>query len=166
LIKLIEIKRRSIIFSDFEDEIGTGAAGWHVSGVLRFQAGKPDVAIEHGEAALRLSPRARVGSTFFMMGSAHFLGRRFDEAVPKLLGDLIVGCFYLSNGNSAPGPKFDCKLRRFERLTRRARRIPKSRRSLQPRAGVTCAVRVTSVGAVPGRAIWRERRRRRGFPSL
>jgi type I restriction enzyme R subunit len=32
LIKLIEIKRRSIIFSDFEDEIGTGAA-IEVSGV-------------------------------------------------------------------------------------------------------------------------------------
>jgi adenylate cyclase len=61
------------------------ARGWHVSGVLRFQAGIPDVAIEHGEAALRLSPRARVGSTFYMMGSAHFLSRRFDEAVPKLL---------------------------------------------------------------------------------
>jgi adenylate cyclase len=60
------------------------ARGWHVSGVLRLQAGEPDIAIEHGEAALRLSPRARVGSTFFMMGFAYFVSRRFDEAVPKL----------------------------------------------------------------------------------
>jgi tetratricopeptide (TPR) repeat protein len=60
------------------------ARGWHVSGVVRLQAGQPDLAIEHGETALRLSPRARVGSTYFLIGSAHFLARRFDEAVPKL----------------------------------------------------------------------------------
>src|SRR5213076_2731613 len=30
---------------------------------------------------------------------------------------LIVGCLYLPNGNPAPGPKFDYKLRWFERLT-------------------------------------------------
>jgi adenylate cyclase len=60
------------------------ARGWHVSGVVRLQAGQPDIAIRHGETALRLSPRARVGSTFYMMGVAHFLGRRFEEAVPKL----------------------------------------------------------------------------------
>jgi TolB-like protein/class 3 adenylate cyclase len=60
------------------------ARGRHVSGVLRLQAGQPEIAIEHGEAALRLSPRARVGSTFFMMGSAHFMCRQFDEAAAKL----------------------------------------------------------------------------------
>jgi TolB-like protein/class 3 adenylate cyclase len=60
------------------------ARGWHVSGVLRLQAGQSEIAIEHGEAALRLSPRARVGSTFFMMGSAHFMCRQFDEAAAKL----------------------------------------------------------------------------------
>jgi exodeoxyribonuclease-3 len=30
---------------------------------------------------------------------------------------LAVGCLYLPNGNPAPGPKFDYKLRWFERLT-------------------------------------------------
>jgi adenylate cyclase len=60
------------------------ARGWHVSGVVRLQAGQPEIAIEHGEAALRLSPRARIGSTLFMMGSAHFICRRFDEAAAKL----------------------------------------------------------------------------------
>ena len=30
---------------------------------------------------------------------------------------IIVGCLYLPNGNPAPGPKFDYKLRWFERLT-------------------------------------------------
>jgi adenylate cyclase len=60
------------------------ARGWHISGVVRLQAGQPEIAIEHGETALRLSPRARIGSTFFMIGSAHFMCRRFDEAVAKL----------------------------------------------------------------------------------
>jgi exodeoxyribonuclease-3 len=30
---------------------------------------------------------------------------------------VIIGCLYLPNGNPAPGPKFDYKLRWFERLT-------------------------------------------------
>jgi exodeoxyribonuclease-3 len=39
---------------------------------------------------------------------------RYVEAA---IGGLIVGCLYLPNGNPAPGPKFDYKLRWFERLT-------------------------------------------------
>jgi len=61
------------------------ARGWHISGALRNWAGQPDVAIEHIEAALRLSPRARVGTPLLQIGYAHFFSRRFDEAVPKLL---------------------------------------------------------------------------------
>jgi TolB-like protein len=61
------------------------ARGWHISGVLRNWAGQPDIAIEHIEAALRLSPRARVGPSLFHIGRAHFVSRRFDKAVPKLL---------------------------------------------------------------------------------
>ena len=61
------------------------ARGWHISGYLRLLAGQPDIAIEHTEAALRLSPRARVGSSLGNIGYAHFASRRFDEAVPKLL---------------------------------------------------------------------------------
>jgi exodeoxyribonuclease-3 len=36
------------------------------------------------------------------------------------IGGLIVGCLYLPNGNPAPGPKFDYKLRWFERLNAHA----------------------------------------------
>jgi len=61
------------------------ARGWLLSGTLRLWAGKPDIAIEHLEAAHRLSPRARVGPSLSIIGFAHFLCRRFDEAVPKLL---------------------------------------------------------------------------------
>src|SRR5262249_31635268 len=61
------------------------ARGWHISGLLRLWAGQPDVAIEHNEIALRLSPRARIGHSLLQIGEAHFVARRFDEALPKLL---------------------------------------------------------------------------------
>ena len=61
------------------------ARGWFISGVLRLYAGQPEIAIEHAEASLRLSPRARVGWALLTIGAAHFYARRFDEAVPKLL---------------------------------------------------------------------------------
>jgi TolB-like protein len=61
------------------------ARGWHVDGILRLFAGHPDLAIEHAETALHLSPRSRVGTSLSLIGQAHFLARRFDEAVPKLL---------------------------------------------------------------------------------
>src|SRR5262249_50524567 len=61
------------------------ARGWYIGGLLRIYAGQPDIAIEHFETSLRLSPRARVRTSFSAMGLAYFLNRRFDEAVPKLL---------------------------------------------------------------------------------
>ena len=57
------------------------ARGWYISGLLRLYAGQPDTAIEHVEASLRLSPRARVGSSLSVIGAADFLSRRFDQAV-------------------------------------------------------------------------------------
>jgi adenylate cyclase len=61
------------------------ARGWHISGTLRLWAGQPDLAIKHVEASLRLSPRARVGMAFSLLGGAYFFSQRFEEAVPKLL---------------------------------------------------------------------------------
>jgi len=61
------------------------ARGWHISGLLRLMAGQPDIVIEHVEASLRLSPRARVGNSLAVVGYAHFLSRQFDQAVPRLL---------------------------------------------------------------------------------
>jgi adenylate cyclase len=61
------------------------ARGWHVNGLLKLWDGQPDLAIEHVETSLRLSPRARVGWAFNAIGSAHFVRQRFDEALPKLL---------------------------------------------------------------------------------
>jgi TolB-like protein len=78
------------------------ARGWHISGVLRLYAGQPDIAIEHAETSMRLSPRARVGTSLVTIGAAHFFSRRFDEAVPKLLlaiqedPNLSYACRYLA----------------------------------------------------------------------
>lgn len=45
---------------------------------------------------------------------------RYIEA---LVEDVLIACLYLPNGNPAPGPKFDYKLRWFERLTARAQEL-------------------------------------------
>jgi exodeoxyribonuclease-3 len=42
---------------------------------------------------------------------------RYIEA---LVDEIVIGCLYLPNGNPAPGPKFDYKLRWFERFTAHA----------------------------------------------
>ena len=49
------------------------ARGWHISGLLRLWAGQPDIAIEHVEASLRLSPRARIGASLTLIGVRAFL---------------------------------------------------------------------------------------------
>ena len=61
------------------------ARGWNLSGNLRLFAGQPDLAVEHTQTSLRLSPRERIGLPLYVMGTAHFFKRRFDEAVSKLL---------------------------------------------------------------------------------
>jgi hypothetical protein len=61
------------------------AQGWHTNGFLRLLAGQPDLAIEHLETALRLSPRQRVGTSVSLTGIAYFFKRQFDEAAAKLL---------------------------------------------------------------------------------
>jgi adenylate cyclase len=61
------------------------ARGWSISAMRRLWAGQLDLAIAHAETALRLSPRARVGSPLLAIGAAHFLSDRFEQAVPKLL---------------------------------------------------------------------------------
>src|SRR6516165_7067427 len=61
------------------------ARGWFVSGLLRVFAGQHDVAIEHIETSLRLSPRERMGSPLSLMGLAYFFRRQYEEAKAKLL---------------------------------------------------------------------------------
>jgi adenylate cyclase len=73
------------------------ARGWHISGDLRVWAGQPDIAIEHEQISLRLSPRARVGPCYGVIGYAHFIAGRFDEASRNLL-------LAIQDNPSAPNP--------------------------------------------------------------
>ena len=47
-------------------------------------AGQPEIAIKHVEVSLRLSPRAKVGTSQGVIGTSHFLSRRYDQAAPHL----------------------------------------------------------------------------------
>jgi exodeoxyribonuclease-3 len=47
-------------------------------------------------------------------GDLEDLHSRYIEA---FVDGVVIGCLYLPNGNPSPGPKFDYKLRWFERLT-------------------------------------------------
>lgn len=53
-------------------------------------------------------------------GDPQDLHSRYIEAA---VGGLIVGCLYLPNGNPAPGPKFDYKLKWFGRLQKHAKTL-------------------------------------------
>lgn len=50
-------------------------------------------------------------------GEEEDIQSRYIEA---MIDGIVVCCLYLPNGNPAPGPKFDYKLRWFDRLTDRA----------------------------------------------
>jgi exodeoxyribonuclease III len=50
-------------------------------------------------------------------GDLDDLQSRYIEAA---VGGILIGCLYLPNGNPAPGPKFDYKLRWFQRLSEHA----------------------------------------------
>jgi exodeoxyribonuclease-3 len=58
-------------------------------------------------------------------GDAEDLNSRYIEATVR---GLVIGCLYLPNGNPAPGPKFDYKLRWLERLLRHAAELVSSDR--------------------------------------
>ncbi len=56
-------------------------------------------------------------------GDPDDLHSRYIEATVQ---DVLVGCLYLPNGNPAPGPRFDYKLRWFERFSQRAAELVRS----------------------------------------
>jgi len=58
-------------------------------------------------------------------GDPEDLHSRFIEAV---VDGLQIGCLYLPNGNPAPGPKFDYKLRWFDRLITHAAELYASKK--------------------------------------
>jgi tetratricopeptide (TPR) repeat protein len=48
------------------------ARGWTISGLLRLWAGEPDIAIDHVDVTLRLSPRARAGPSLLVLGGLYW----------------------------------------------------------------------------------------------
>jgi adenylate cyclase len=60
------------------------AYGWYWSGWLRIFADQAEVAIEHFETSMRLNPRGQRGFHLAGMGMAHFVSRRFEEALAVL----------------------------------------------------------------------------------
>jgi adenylate cyclase len=59
--------------------------GWRASAWLRLYAGQPDIAVEHIQTAIRLSPRFGNATDLVLMGCAHFFQRRFDDAISAYL---------------------------------------------------------------------------------
>lgn len=53
-------------------------------------------------------------------GEEDDLHSRYIEA---MVGGIVIGCLYLPNGNPAPGPKFDYKMRWFQRLADHAQQL-------------------------------------------
>lgn len=80
------------------DAIWHGQKSWNGVAILS-RIGKPE--------------EARRG----LPGDAEDIHSRYIEAI---VGGITIGCLYLPNGNPLPGPKFDYKLRWFERLTAHA----------------------------------------------
>jgi adenylate cyclase len=64
------------------------ARGWIRSGWLRLWAGKPNLAIEHFETFLRLSPRESRAGANLGIGVGHFFARRLEQAQTMLLASL------------------------------------------------------------------------------
>ena len=75
--------------------------------------------IWHGQkswngVAILARGRDPIESRRVLPGDPEDIHSRYIEAT---IDDITIGCLYLPNGNPAPGPKFDYKLRWFERFT-------------------------------------------------
>jgi TolB-like protein/class 3 adenylate cyclase len=63
------------------------ADGYVTSGTLRLWVGQPELAIDHFETSMRLSPHTRRTCTV-LIGMGHFFAQRFEEAAALLLRSL------------------------------------------------------------------------------
>jgi adenylate cyclase len=61
------------------------AHGWHLSGMIRIGAGQHDLAIEHAQTSVRLSPVERLGDRLAVIGAAYFFKHQFEEAASRLV---------------------------------------------------------------------------------
>ena len=89
-------------------------------------------AIWHGQkswngVAILAKHTAPVEIRRVLPGDPEDIHNRYIEAE---ISGIIVGCLYLPNGNPYPGPKFDYKLRWFERLTLHAAELMASKKQV------------------------------------
>jgi len=61
------------------------ARGWYRSSLIRQWAGQYDLAIEHCETSIRLSPRENRSMNYLVIGISHFFARRGENAA-EILG--------------------------------------------------------------------------------
>jgi len=101
------------------------AMGWARNGWIRLWNGQTDVAIEHFEKALRLSPRRRAAANLGI-GVAHFFARRLDKAVAVLLLSLQ------ENPNWAPSYRFLASCFAHMSRSRDAQEMVRKLRELTP----------------------------------
>jgi TolB-like protein/class 3 adenylate cyclase len=63
----------------------SSSRAWGISAWLRMWFGQPDIAVEHLQTSIRLSPRHANATNPVLFGLAHFFGRRFDDAIALFL---------------------------------------------------------------------------------
>jgi len=95
----------------------------------RFPAAAIDVAgygaIWHGQkswngVAILARGKVPIETRRGLPGDADDIHSRYIEAAVE---GMIIGCLYLPNGNPSPGPKFDYKLKWFNRFARHAQEL-------------------------------------------
>ena len=102
------------------------ARGWFVSGVLRCYAGEADIAIQHTERSMRLSPRERIGAPYWVIGASYFIKRDFEKASSALLSAIQY------DPNNAPSYRYlASSYAHMGRMTD-ARSVIKRLRSISP----------------------------------
>jgi tetratricopeptide (TPR) repeat protein len=92
------------------------ARGWIRSGWVRLWAGRPDLAIEHFQTAMRLNPRELTPHNLLAIGVAYFFIRDFEQAKAMLLRSLeeepklgaypsLPGCVLRADGAARRGAR-------------------------------------------------------------
>ena len=100
-------------------------AGWQLSVGKFFAMGSGPMRAAAGREAIfdKIGQREEAQCVVGALETRKLPGDDSDEHSRYLeaeVGGLIVGCLYLPNGNPQPGPKFDYKLKWFERLVEHA----------------------------------------------
>lgn len=69
---------------------------------------------------------------------------KYSRYIEPAIDGILVGCLYLPNGNPAPGPKFDYKIRWFERLAKHAKTLLASKQQFWRATTMSCPLTWTS----------------------